>query len=312
MYRPRRGLKRRGHCQKRFRDATLENAVYCWFSAPDAVDRRLHPRQRPGARPEPLFLLHFSYVPFHLETGEPFYVAREVDARSHALHFVGGGIRRQVLDDLIARLLLRVEARIDVLLGCGSTHQLDHGAGGKLARFLNIDGGHLFAPLRLKRRGALARLGHVRAGTELLNIAGECRGGAGLPRVGPGLLVRFLACLLIERSKPLTCLGHVRTRTELLDIAVERRGGAGLVGVGPGLVIGVLACLLIERSKPLARLGHVRARTEVLRICSECGGGAGAHRVCPSLLVRLFATSLSNALARLGHMRATAETLYIG
>src|SRR2546428_14183923 len=118
----------------------------------------------------------------------------------------------------------------------------------------------------------------------------ECRGGASLLRVGPGLLVRFLACLLIERSKPLTRLGHVRARTELLDIAVKCRSGAGLVGVGPGLVIGVLACLLIERSKPLARLGHVRARTEVLRICSECRCGAGAHRVCPSLIVRLFPT----------------------
>src|SRR5262249_22338024 len=288
--RPGRGVKRRGHCQKRSRDATLETAVYCWFSAPGAVDRRLPPGQRPGARPEPLFLLHFSYVPFHLETGEPFHVAREVDARSHALHFVGGGIGRPVLDDLIARLLLGVEAGIDVLLGCGSTHQPDHGAGGKLARFLNIDGGHLFAPLRLERRSALARLGHVRAGTELLNIAGERRGGAGLFRVGPGLLVRFLAYLLIERSKPLTRLGRVRARTELLDIAVERRGSAGLVGVGPGLVIGVLACLLIGRSEPLARLRHVRAPTEVLRIWSERRCGTGAHRVCPSLIVRLFAT----------------------
>src|SRR2546430_7113279 len=259
MYRPRRGLKRRGHCQKRFRDATLETAVSCWSSAPDTVDRRLPPRQRPGPRPEPLFLLHFSYVPFHLETGEPFHIAWEVDIRAHALFFVGGGIRRQVLDELIARLLLGVEARIDALLGCGSTHQLDHGAGGKLARFLNIDGGHLFAPLRLERRSALARLGHVRAGTELLNIAGECRGGASLLRVGPGLLVRFLACLLIERRKPLTRLGHVRARTELLDIAVKCRSGAGLVGVGPGLVIRVLAGLLIERSKPLALLGPVRA-----------------------------------------------------
>src|SRR2546428_8029301 len=51
----------------------------------------------------------------------------------------------------------------------------------------------------------------------------ECRGGASLLRVGPGLLVRFLACLLIERSKPLARLGHVRARTELLDIAVKCR-----------------------------------------------------------------------------------------
>src|SRR5260370_31937300 len=108
-------------------------------------------------------------------------------------------------------------------------------------------------------------------------MAGDCGGGAGLLRVGPSLLVRFLACLLIERSKPLTRLGRVRARTKLLDIAVERRGGAGLLGVGPGLVIGVLACLLIERSEPLARLGHVRAPTEGLRICSECPGGTRAH-----------------------------------
>src|ERR1700757_1989798 len=256
MYRPRRGLKRRGHCQKRFRDATLENAVYCWFSPPGAVDRRPPPRQRPRARPEPLFLLHFSYVPFHLETGEPFHVAREVDARSHALHFVGGGISRPVLDDLIARLLLGVEARIDVLLRRGSAHQLDHRAGGKLARFLNIDGGHLFAPLRLERRSALARLGHVRAGTELLNIAGECRGGASLLRVGPGLLVRFLASLLIERSKPLTRLGHVRARTELLGICSECRCGAAAHRVCPSLIVRLFPTLL---SNALARLGHMRA-----------------------------------------------------
>src|SRR5260370_9723961 len=121
-------------------------------------------------------------------------------------------------------------------------------------------------------------------------MAGDCGGGAGLLRVGPSLLVRFLACLLIERSKPLTRLGRVRTRTELLDIAVECRGGAGLVGVGPGLVIGVLACLLIERSKTLARLGHVRARTEVLRICSEGPCGTAPHPVCPTLFGRPFPT----------------------
>src|SRR5262249_56862174 len=62
------------------------------FSTPGAVDRRAYPRQRPRARPEPLFLLHFSYVPFHLEAGEPFHVAREGDIRSHALPFVAGGI----------------------------------------------------------------------------------------------------------------------------------------------------------------------------------------------------------------------------
>jgi hypothetical protein len=46
--------------------------------------------------------------------------------------------------------------------------------------------------LRLERRSALTRLGHVRAGTELLNIAGECRGGASLLGVGPGLVTNRL------------------------------------------------------------------------------------------------------------------------
>src|SRR6516162_7398060 len=132
-------------------------------------------------------------------------------------------------------------SRIDVLLGCGSTHQLDHGAGGKLARFLNIDGGHLFAPLRLERRGALARLCHVRARAELLNIACECRSGASLLRVGPGLLVRFLACLLIERSKPLARLGRVRARTEVLRVCSECRCGTGAHRVCPSLIVRLFA-----------------------------------------------------------------------
>jgi hypothetical protein len=55
---------------------------------------------------------------------------------------------------------------------------------------------------------------------------------AGLLSVGPGLLVRVLARLLIERSKPLACLGHVYAGAELLNIASECRGGAGLLSVG--------------------------------------------------------------------------------
>jgi len=68
---------------------------------------------------------------------------------------------------------LGVEARIDILLGRGAPHQADHRTGGSLAGFLNIDARHLSAPLRLQCGGALARLGNVRAGAELLNIAGE-------------------------------------------------------------------------------------------------------------------------------------------
>src|SRR5262249_19758063 len=100
----------------------------------------------------------------------------------------------------IARLLLGVEAGIDILLGRRAAHQAEHGAGGSLARFLNIDGGHLPARLRLERRSALTRLAHMRTGTELLNIAGECRGGAGLLGVGPGLVIGVLACLLIAQQ----------------------------------------------------------------------------------------------------------------
>src|SRR5262249_60582527 len=73
------------------------------FSTPGAVDRRAYPRQRPRARPEPLFLLHFSYVPFHLEAGEPFHVAREGCIRWHAPDFAGCVIRCAGLVCLVAR-----------------------------------------------------------------------------------------------------------------------------------------------------------------------------------------------------------------
>src|SRR5262249_9038017 len=128
------------------------------------------------------------------------HIAWEVDIRAHALVFVGGGIRRPVLNDLVARLLLGVEARIDVLLVRGAAHQA-----------ANIDTRHLPAPLRLERSNAPTRLGHVRAGAKLLNSARECRGGAGLLSVGQGVLSGVLAGLLIERSKPLARLGDVRT-----------------------------------------------------------------------------------------------------
>src|SRR5262249_27409602 len=99
------------------------------FSAPGAVDGWPPFRQVPGPRPELLRSFHLSHVPFHLEAGEPLHVAWEVGIRAHALLFVGSGIRCPVLDDLIARLLLGVEARIDILLGRGAAHQADHRTG---------------------------------------------------------------------------------------------------------------------------------------------------------------------------------------
>src|SRR5262249_56347888 len=173
------------------------------------------------------------------------------DIHAHALPFVGGGIGRPVLDDLIARLLLGVEARIDILLGRGATHQADHRTGGSLAGFLNIDSRHLLASLRLERGNAPARLGHVRARAELLYIAIECRGGAGLLSIGPGLLVGVLAGLLIERSKPLARFRHVRAGAEVLRIRGEGRSGAGLLSIGPSLLVRLLATALRDA---LARL----------------------------------------------------------
>src|SRR5215510_6420757 len=234
------------------------------FSASGGVDGWPHLRQRPGTRPEPLGSLHLSHIPFHLEAGEPLHIAREVDIRAHALPFVGGGIGRPVLDDLIARLLLGVEARIDILLGRGAAHQADHRTGGSLAGFLNIDTRYFPAPLRLERGNALARLGHVRARAELLYIASVCRGGAGLLSIGPGLLVRLLAGLLIEGSKPLARLGNVRARAELLSIRGEGRGGAGLLSIGPSLLVRLLAT---ELGDALARLRHMHAAAEILNIC---------------------------------------------
>src|SRR5262245_64923619 len=78
--------------------------AFVGFSASGGVDGWPHLRQRPGTRPEPLGSLHLSHIPFHLKAGEPLHIAREVDIRAHALPFVGGGIGRPALDDLIARL----------------------------------------------------------------------------------------------------------------------------------------------------------------------------------------------------------------
>src|SRR5215831_3073605 len=270
--------------------------AFVGFSASGGVDGRPHLRQRPGTRPELLGSLHLSHVPFHLEAGEPLHIAREVHIRAHALPFVGGGIGRPVLDDLIARLLLGVEARIDVLLGRGAAHQADHRTGGSLAGFLNIDTRHFLASLRLERGNALARLGHVRARAELLYIASVCRGGAGLLGIGPGLLVGVLAGLLIERSKPLARLGHMRAAAEILSICGIGRGGAGLLGVGPGLLVRRLAGLFVERDDALARLRYVRAGAEVLQIRRICCDGAGLLGVGPGLLVGLLARLLTGRL----------------
>src|SRR5262245_54724373 len=87
--------------------------AFIGFSAPGGVDGGPDLRQRPGTCPELLLSLHLSHVPFHLKASEPLHIAWEVVIRAHALLFVGGGIRRQVLDDLIARLLLGVVACID-------------------------------------------------------------------------------------------------------------------------------------------------------------------------------------------------------
>src|SRR6516225_1579996 len=270
--------------------------AFIGFSAPGGVDGGPHLRQRPGTRPELLGSLHLSHVPFHLEASEPLHVAWEVVIRAHALLFVGGGIGRPVLYDLIARLLLGVEARVDILLGRGAAHQADHRTGSSLAGFLNIDTRHLPAPLRLERGNALARLGHVRTGAELLNIAGECRGGADLLSVGPSLVVRVLAGLLIERGKPLARLGHVRASAEVLSIRGESRGGAGALCVGPGLLVRRFAGLFVERDDALARLRYVRTGAEVLQIRRIGCDGAGLLGVGPGLLVGLLARLLIGRL----------------
>src|SRR2546429_455293 len=61
-----------------------------------------------------------------------------------------------------------------------------------------------------ERDDALARLRYVGAGAEVLQIRRICRGGAGLLRVGPGLLVGLLARLLVRRLLLLLCLLRIR------------------------------------------------------------------------------------------------------
>src|SRR5256714_3819524 len=294
--------------------ATPRNARKCrciGFSAPAGVDCRVHLRQRPGTRSEPRFAVHLSHVPLHLEAGEPFHVARQVDVRSHALPLVGGGIGRPVLDDPITRLLLGIEARIDVLLRRRAAHQADHCAGGSLAGFLNIDAGKFLATSRVERGGALARLGDVRAGAKLLNVVAESGGGAGALRLGPSLLVLLLAGLLVEGGDALACLGTVGAGRKLLNVVVKRRGGAGALRVSPGLLVRVFSGLLVEGGKALSRLRNVRAGAEVLCVRGERRGGAGANGIGPGLVVRLPAAQLGHALARLRHVRTAAEILDI-
>ena len=75
----------------------------------------------------------------------------------------------------------------------------------------------------------------------------ECRDGICAFRVGPSLLVRLLARLLVERGDALAGLPDVRAGAEFLEIRVECRDRPGRRGLGPGLLVGLLARLLVGR-----------------------------------------------------------------
>src|SRR5262249_3642489 len=94
---------------------------------------------------------------------------------------------------------------------------------------------------------ALARLGHMRAAAEVLDIARIGRGGAGLLGVGPGLLIRRLAGRFVKRDDALARLGDVRPGAEVLEVRGIRRHGTGLLGLGPPLLVRLLLRLLISR-----------------------------------------------------------------
>src|SRR5262245_1693218 len=182
-------------------------------SAPAAtspVERRTHLRQRVNSRRRLLSQVHLFHVPLHLEAGEPFDVAREIDIGPHAAHLVHGSIGRQVLHDLVAGFLLGIEAPLDVLVGCAPAQQADHHAGGRLAGRLDVDDWDLPASLAFERSEALARLWGVRTGREILKIQVERSGGAAAQRVGPGFLVGVLARLIVERGDALARLRGVR------------------------------------------------------------------------------------------------------
>src|SRR5262245_44248741 len=137
------------------------------------VERRTHLRQRVHARCRLLSQAHLLNVPLHLQAGEPFDIAREIDVGPHAADLVHGSIGRQVLDDLVAGLLLGIEAPLDVLVARASAQQADHHAGGRLAGRLDVDDGDLPASLAFERSDALARLCRVRTGREILKIQVE-------------------------------------------------------------------------------------------------------------------------------------------
>src|SRR5262249_34924026 len=86
-----------------------------------------------------LILLELRDVTLHLQAGQPFDVARKVNLGLQALRLVGGRKGGPVLGKLVAGLLLRVEADLEVVRAVGAAHQSDHYAGAQPAGLLDVE-----------------------------------------------------------------------------------------------------------------------------------------------------------------------------
>src|SRR5438067_2190551 len=86
------------------------------------------------------WLLELAHVPFHFQTCEPFYIARQIGFGLHAAASVGGREGIPLLDDLLARTPLGIHACIVAGAGGarGSAQAAQHAFAG-VTGVLDID-----------------------------------------------------------------------------------------------------------------------------------------------------------------------------
>ncbi len=263
-----------------------------------------------------LLLLHLAHVPFHFQAGQPLDVARQVDPGPQASPDVGGRERPAVLDDLLARPLLRFQAGVDTLVGRDAAQEADHDGGRIAAGFADIDRRH--EPLLRCEGGeplaGLAGMGLV-AGRGKIGVVRA--GGADTRGIAPGLLVGVHPRLRFKLGDPSASDAGMRAGAILLEVGFECIDSAGLGGVGPGLVVILpLARVVLGRRYAAARLGGMGSGGEALQVAGESRRRAGTQRIGPGLVVRRLLPRLrvecGKTGARLLRVRAGAVALQVG
>src|SRR5207237_10733805 len=96
---------------------------------------------------------------------------RQIGPGPHAARFIGGRIARPILDQLFAGSILRTETDFLIISPCAAAHQLNHGAGGKSAGVLDIDG------RRLRERGTRGERGDGRGTSDETHVPSPANHG---------------------------------------------------------------------------------------------------------------------------------------